>query len=50
MYRRLGEVGGRMCLANVSSQVGMLLALMSIDRLLDVFDTVAAAEGAWGQR
>ena len=36
--------GGRLCLAAVQPPVQSLLALSAVDRVIDVYDTVAAAE------
>jgi anti-sigma B factor antagonist len=42
--RRLGDIGGRLCLANVQKSVRDVLVLSALDTVLDVYDTVEAAE------
>jgi anti-sigma B factor antagonist len=42
--KRLGDLGGRLCLADVQRPVRNVLALSALDKVLDVYDSVAAAE------
>lgn len=42
---RLRNSGGRLCLAHVQDPVRNVLVLSAVDTVLDVYDTVEAAEG-----
>lgn len=42
--KRLGDTGGRLCLADAQESVRNVLVLSAVDMVLDVYDTVAAAE------
>jgi anti-sigma B factor antagonist len=42
--KRLRDEGGRLCLAAVQESVRNVLALSAVDRVVDVYDTVEAAE------
>jgi anti-sigma B factor antagonist len=44
MFRVLGDVGGSLRLAGVQPAVRSVLSITSVDRAIDVFDTVEAAE------
>jgi anti-sigma B factor antagonist len=44
MFRAFRDGGGRLCLAAVQPQVRSILAVTSVDRAIDVYDTVQAAE------
>ena len=44
MFKALREVGGRLCLAAVQPAVLSVLRITSVDRVIDVYDTVQAAE------
>lgn len=44
MFKAFGEAGGRLCLAAAQPQVRSVLAITSVDRAIDVYDTVPAAE------
>jgi anti-sigma B factor antagonist len=44
MFKMVREGGGRLCLAAVRQPVRRLLAVTSVDRAIDVYDTVQAAE------
>lgn len=46
MFKAFGEAGGRLCLAAVRSQGRSILAVTSVDRAIDVYDTVPAAEAS----
>jgi anti-sigma B factor antagonist len=42
--KRLGDIGGRLCLAGVQQPVRKVLVRSAVDTVLDVYDSVAAAE------
>jgi anti-sigma B factor antagonist len=42
--RRLADLGGRLCLADVQEPVRNVLVLSAVDTVLGVYDSVAAAE------
>jgi anti-sigma B factor antagonist len=42
--KRLGDLGGRLCLADVQKPVRYVLVLSAVDTVLCVYDAVAAAE------
>lgn len=42
--KQLRDAGGRLCIAAVRQPVGHVLRLSAVDRVLDVYDTVDAAE------
>ncbi|MEV6488879.1 STAS domain-containing protein [Actinoplanes sp. NPDC051633] len=42
--KRLDDIGGRLCLAHVQKPVRDVLVLSALDTVLDVYDTVEAAE------
>ena len=44
MFKALRDGGGRLCLAGVQQPVRVLLRVTSVDRVIDVYDTVQAAE------
>ncbi|MEU4555182.1 STAS domain-containing protein [Micromonospora violae] len=44
MFKALRDVGGRLCLAAVQPAVRSVLAVTSVDRAIDVYDSVPAAE------
>jgi anti-sigma B factor antagonist len=44
MYKAARESGGRLCLAGVQQSVRTVLRITSVDRVIDVYDTVEAAE------
>lgn len=44
MFRSLRDVGGRLCLAAVRPAVHSILRITSVDRVIDVYDNVQAAE------
>lgn len=44
MFKALRADGGRLCLAGVQQPVRSLLSVTSVDRVVDVYDTVHAAE------
>lgn len=44
MFRAFRDGGGRLCLAAVQPQVRSVLAVTTVDRAIDVYDTVQAAE------
>jgi anti-sigma B factor antagonist len=46
MFKQLRDDGGRLCLADARGPVRAVLALTSVDRVIDVHDSVAAAEAA----
>ena len=46
MFQSLREVGGRLCLAAVQPAVHSVLRITSVDRVIDVYDDVPAAEAA----
>jgi anti-sigma B factor antagonist len=43
-FKLLRAKGGRLCLAAVQKPVRNVLVLSAVDRVLDVYDTVGAAE------
>ena len=43
-HRRLADVGGRLCLADVRETVRYVLVLSALDRVLGMYESVAAAE------
>jgi anti-sigma B factor antagonist len=43
-FKALRDVGGRLCLAGVQGPVRAVLSLTSVDRVIDIYDTVQAAE------
>jgi anti-sigma B factor antagonist len=47
-FKALREGGGRLCLAGVQEPVRALLELTSVDTVIDVYDSVAAAERGLG--
>jgi anti-sigma B factor antagonist len=44
LQKRLRNTGGRLCLAHVQGPVRTVLVLSAVDAVLDVYDTVEAAE------
>lgn len=44
MFTAFRDGGGRLCLAAVQPHVRTILAVTSVDRAIDVYDTVEAAE------
>lgn len=44
VFKALRDGGGRLCLAGVQQPVRSLLSITSVDRVIDVYDTVQAAE------
>ncbi|MET8229819.1 STAS domain-containing protein [Micromonospora sp. NPDC005298] len=44
MFKAFGDVGGRLCLAAVQPGVRSVLTITSVDRAIDVYDSVPAAE------
>jgi anti-sigma B factor antagonist len=46
MFKAFRDAGGRLCLAAVQPQVRSILAITSVDRAIDVYDTVQAAEAS----
>ncbi len=46
VFKALGDVGGRLCLAAVQPAVQSVLKITSVDRVIDLYDTVLAAEAA----
>ena len=44
MFKALRAVGGRLCLAAVQPAVRRVLTITSVDRVIDVYDSVPAAE------
>ncbi|MEH1056914.1 STAS domain-containing protein [Micromonospora sp. CPCC 206171] len=44
MFKALCDVGGRLCLAAVQPAVHRVLTVTSLDRAIDVYDSVQAAE------
>ena len=44
--KALGDVGGRLCLAAVQPAVLSVLEITSVDRVIDLYDTVRAAEAS----
>src|SRR3712207_5055159 len=44
MFKALRQGGGRLCLAGVQQPVRVLLKVTSVDRVIDIYDTVQAAE------
>jgi anti-sigma B factor antagonist len=45
-FKALREGGGRLCLAALQPPVRSLLAVTTVDRAIDVYDTVPAAEAS----
>ncbi|MEK8104185.1 STAS domain-containing protein [Micromonospora sp. M12] len=43
-FKAMREVGGRLCLAAVQPAVRSVLGITSVDRVIDVYDNVQAAE------
>lgn len=43
-FKALGDKGGRLCIASVRQPVEYVLRLSAVDRVVDVYDTVDAAE------
>nr|WP_296067970.1 STAS domain-containing protein [uncultured Actinoplanes sp.] len=43
-FKQLGARGGRLCVAAVRPPVEYVLRVSAVDQVLDVYDTVAAAE------
>ena len=43
-YKRLRDLNGRLCLAAVRQPVRAVLVLSAVDQVVEVYDTVAAAE------
>jgi anti-sigma B factor antagonist len=46
VFKALREGGGRLCLAAVQPPVRSLLAVTSVDPVIDIYDTVQAAEAS----
>ncbi len=46
VFKAVREGGGRLCLAGAHGPVRRLLAVTSVDRAIDVYDTVPAAEAS----
>lgn len=44
MFKALRDDGGRLCLAGVRQPVRAVLSITSVDRVIDIYDTVRAAE------
>ena len=44
LLERLSDIGGRLCLAQVREPVRSVLVFSAVDTVLDVYDTVEAAE------
>ncbi|WP_405427776.1 STAS domain-containing protein [Micromonospora sp. NBC_00617] len=44
MFKALREAGSRLCLAAVQSVVRSVLSVTSVDRVIGIYDSVAAAE------
>lgn len=44
MFKALRDVGGRLCLAAVQPAVRSVLTVTSVDRAVDIYDSVQAAE------
>lgn len=44
LLERLHDIGGRLCLAQVREPVRSVLVFSAVDTVLDVYDTVEAAE------
>lgn len=44
MFKTLRDVGGRLCLAAVQPAVRSVLSITSVDRAIDVYDSIEAAE------
>jgi anti-sigma B factor antagonist len=44
MFKAVRAGGGRLCLARVREPVRTVLSVTSVDRVIDVYDTVQAAE------
>ena len=44
VFKALRDGGGRLCLAGVQQPVRGLLKVTSVDRVIDIYDTVQAAE------
>jgi len=45
-FKALRDRGGRLCLAGVQPPVRTVLSITSVDRVIDIYDTVQAAEDA----
>jgi len=45
-FKKLRDGGGRLCLAAAQEPVRELLLITSVDKVIDVYDTVAAAEAS----
>ena len=46
IFKALADVGGRLCLAAVQPAVQSVLKITSVDRVIDLYNTVQAAEAA----
>ncbi|MET7951011.1 STAS domain-containing protein [Micromonospora sp. NPDC005324] len=46
MFKAMRVVGGRLCLAAVQPAVRSVLTVTSVDRVIDVYDSVQAAEAS----
>lgn len=46
MFKAVRERGGQLCLAGVQRPVGTLLAVTSVDQVIEVYDTVPEAEAS----
>jgi anti-sigma B factor antagonist len=46
MFKAFRDGGGRLCLAAVQPPVRSILTITSVDRAIDVYDTVPAAEAS----
>jgi len=46
MFKAARDGGGRLCLAQVQPPVRTVLSVTSVDRVIDVYDTVQAAEAS----
>ena len=44
VFRALRDVGGRLCLASVQPTVHSVLSITSVDRVIDLYDDIPAAE------
>ena len=44
VFKALRDVGGRLCLADVQPAVRSVLTVTSVDRAIEVYDSVPAAE------
>jgi anti-sigma B factor antagonist len=49
MFKAFQEHGAGLCLAAVQPLVGKVLALTSVDQVIEVYDSVSAAEHSTGQ-